>query len=107
MLFIGRSSHLRHPRTIFSNEDSFAMVAKNLAHEHMQLMAKRIDKQAAEIEQLRVTGQDTKAATQKLSLMKRAMDELRLQLGPLSPTVSDTKRPSRPIENPAKPTKKK
>ena len=70
-------------------------------------MAARIDKQAKEIEQLRVTGQDTRAAVQKLSLMKHAMDEMRLQLGQLSPTTGDRKRPNGPADSPAQAARKK
>ena len=70
-------------------------------------MAARIDKQAKEIEQLRVAGEDTKAAVRKLALMKHAMDEMRLQLGQLSPTTSDRKRPNGPADNPSQAAHKK
>jgi hypothetical protein len=77
------------------------------ANEHLRQMAARIDKQAKEIQQLGTAGQDITAATQRLSLMQRAMDEMRLQLGQLSPTIRDTKRPGGTAANPAKPAAKK
>ena len=70
-------------------------------------MAVRIDKQAKEIEQLREAGQDTTAAVRKLSLMKHAMGEMRLQLGQLSPTAGDRKRPTGSADNPAQAAHKK
>jgi hypothetical protein len=70
-------------------------------------MAARIDKQAKEIQQLQVAGQDTTAALQKLLLMKHALDEMRLQLGPLSPTTGDRKRPDGPADNPPQAAHKK
>ena len=70
-------------------------------------MAARIEKQDKEIEQLRVAGLDTTTALRKLSLMKHAMEEMRLQLGQLSPTTGDRKRPNGPADNPSQAAHKK
>jgi hypothetical protein len=68
-------------------------------------MRNRVDKQAQEIERLEAAGEDTKAAIQKLSLLKREMDEMRLQS--LSPTLRDTNRPAPPQASAPRPNRKK
>lgn len=67
--------------------------ASDLAIEHIQLMKSRIEQQAALIERARLLGQDTSDANRRLKLLCRALDEMRIQLGPLCPTEMDAKRP--------------
>jgi hypothetical protein len=68
--------------------------ASDLATEHIQLMESRIQQQAALIERARLLGQDTSDAERRLTLLCRALDEMRVQLGPLCPTELDAKRPN-------------
>ena len=56
-------------------------------------MESRIEQQAASIERARLLGQDTSDAKRRLKLLCRALDEMRIQLGSLSPTELDAKRP--------------
>ena len=60
--------------------------------EHIRLMETRIEQQIATIEELRRSGQDTSAAINRLDLLRRALEEIRLHLGSLSPTELDAKR---------------
>jgi hypothetical protein len=69
------------------------MVSKlDPAREHIRRMESRIEQQKAAIEQLKLSGQDVSDATRRLNLLERAMEEVRLQLGQLSPTAMDNKR---------------
>jgi hypothetical protein len=68
--------------------------ASDLATEHIRLMGSRIEQQAALIERGRLLGQDTSDAMRRLKLLCRALDEMRVQLGPLCPTEMDAKRPN-------------
>lgn len=68
--------------------------ASDLATEHIQLMESRIEQQAALIERARLLGLDTSNAKRRLKLLCRALDEMRVQLGPLCPTELDAKRPN-------------
>ena len=68
--------------------------ASDLATEHIQLMESRIEQQAALIERARLLGLDTSDAKRRLKLLCRALDEMRVQLGPLCPTELDAKRPN-------------
>jgi hypothetical protein len=67
---------------------------RNPASDHLREMDRRIQEQHSEIDRLRKAGQDTARAEQRLSLLRRAMDELRYQLGPLSQTPMDASRPT-------------
>ena len=60
--------------------------------EHIRLMETRIEQQIVTIEELRRSGQDTSAAINRLNLLRRALEEIRLQLGSLSLTELDAKR---------------
>lgn len=68
--------------------------ASDLATEHIQLMESRIEQQAASIERAKLLGQETLDAERRLELLCRALDEMRVQLGSLSPTDLDAKRPN-------------
>jgi hypothetical protein len=68
--------------------------ASDLAIEHIQLMESRIAQQAALIERAKLLGEDTSDAKCRLKLLCRALDEMRVQLGPLCPTERDAKRPN-------------
>lgn len=57
-------------------------------------MESRIEQQAASIERARLLGQDTSDAERRLKLLGRALDEMLHQLGPLSPTELDARRPN-------------
>jgi hypothetical protein len=65
-----------------------------LAFELIRQMETRIERQSALIERLKQAGQDTSGAVYRLGLLHRALDEMRIQLGQLSPTPLDAKRPS-------------
>ena len=52
-----------------------------------------IQQQKRVIERLRLDGTDASAAALRLALMTRAIEEMRHQLGALSPTSRDTLRP--------------
>lgn len=60
--------------------------------EHIRLMEARIEQQTATIEELRRSGQDTSAAVNRLNLLQRALEEIRIQLDSLSLTEMDAKR---------------
>jgi hypothetical protein len=70
------------------------MSERDQAADHLREMDRRIQEQHGEIDRLRKAGQDTARAEQRLSLLRRAMDELRYQLGPLSQTPMDATRPA-------------
>lgn len=57
------------------------------------MMELRIEQQVESIERLKQSGQDTADAERRLSLLQRALGEMRVQLGQLSPTELDNKRP--------------
>lgn len=59
------------------------------------MMELRIEQQVEAIERLKQSGQDVSEAVRRLSLLQRALDEMRIQLGQLSPTERDNKRPTR------------
>jgi len=56
------------------------------ALDHLRLMEVRIEHQTDMIVRLKEAGEDTLAATQKLVLLRRALEEMRLQIGGLLPT---------------------
>jgi type I restriction-modification system DNA methylase subunit len=60
--------------------------------EHIRVMETRITEQSAEIERLRLHGQDTSEAVSRLSLLHHALHEMRIQLGHLSLNNMDAKR---------------
>jgi hypothetical protein len=60
---------------------------------HIRRMELRIEQQSLSIERLRQFRQDTSEAIQRLKLLRYALDEMRIQLGQLSPTALDEKRP--------------
>jgi hypothetical protein len=62
------------------------------ALEHIRLMEARIEQQTATIEELQGSGQDTSIALNRLHLLQRALVEIRIHLGSLSPTEQDAKR---------------
>ncbi len=66
----------------------------NPAGDHLRQMDRRIQEQQDEIDRLRDAGEDTVSAEQRLSLLQRAMNEMRHQLGPLSETRMDATRPA-------------
>ena len=57
------------------------------------MMELRIEQQVESIERLKQSGQDTSDAVRRLSLLQRALNEMRIQLGQLSPTERDNKKP--------------
>jgi hypothetical protein len=66
---------------------------QNPASSHIRMMELRIEQQVESIERLKQSGQDTADAERRLSLLQRALGEMRVQLGQLSPTELDNKRP--------------
>ena len=59
------------------------------------MMELRIEQQIKTIERLKQSGQDIAEATKRLALLQHALAEMRIQLGQLSPTEQDDKRPPR------------
>jgi len=60
---------------------------------HLRMMELRIEQQVEAIERLKQSGQDISEAERRLSLLQHALNEMRIQLGQLSPTERDSKRP--------------
>ena len=60
---------------------------------HLRMMELRIEQQVEAIERLKQSGQDISEAERRLSLLQHALGEMRIQLGQLSPTERDHKRP--------------
>ena len=56
------------------------------ALEHLRMMEVRIEHQTELITRLKTSGEDTLEASQKLVLLRRALEEMRLQIGQLLPT---------------------
>jgi hypothetical protein len=52
----------------------------------------RLDRQTEEIKRLESAGQDASEARQRLRLIQAAVNEMRLHLGVLAPTIRDDKR---------------
>ena len=69
---------------------------------HIQMMERRIEQQVEAIERLKQSGQDTSEAVRRLSLLQHALNEMRIQLGQLSPTERDNKRPDKTRSTPAR-----
>jgi hypothetical protein len=68
---------------------------------HLQMMERRIQQQVELIEQLKQSGQDVSEAVRRLSLLQHALNEMRIQLGQLSPTERDSKKPDTTRSTPA------
>ena len=66
----------------------------NPALVHIQRMELRIEQQSLSIERLKQGGEDPAAALQRLKLLRHALEEMRIQLGQLSPTNLDDRRPA-------------
>jgi hypothetical protein len=56
------------------------------ALDHLRLMEVRIEHQAEIITRLKISGEDTLEASQKLVLLRRALEEMRLQISQLLPS---------------------
>ena len=59
----------------------------------LRMMELRIEQQLESIERLKQSGEDVSEAVRRLFLLQRALGEMRIQLGQLSPTERDSKRP--------------
>lgn len=59
--------------------------------EHIRVIEDRIKEQTATIERLRLSGRETSAAFVRLSLLQHALEEMKIQLGRISPTALDAK----------------
>jgi hypothetical protein len=62
------------------------------ADHHVRVMEARIEKQKALVQELEAAGADAAEQIQRLDLLVRVLDEMRIQLGKLSPTELDAKR---------------
>jgi hypothetical protein len=62
------------------------------AFKHVRTMEARIEQQIVSIDRLQQSGQDTSDAERRLGLLRHALEEMRIQLGQLSPTERDAKR---------------
>jgi hypothetical protein len=69
---------------------------QNPAGSHLRMMELRIERQLEMIERQKQAGEDTTEAVGRLKLLQRALDEMRIQLGQLSPTERDKMRSSAP-----------
>ena len=67
-------------------------MSRTSASEHLRLMEERIREQKNQIERLKLEGSDLTQAKQRLNLLQHALEEMRAQLGSLSPTPLDGKR---------------
>ena len=74
---------------------------QNPAGTHIRMMELRIAEQTQLIERLRQSGQDTAEAVRRLALLQHAITEMRIQLGQLSPTPRDRKKPDTTRSTPA------
>lgn len=75
---------------------------QNPAGTHLQMMERRIEQQIEKIEHLKQSGEDTSEAVRRLSLLQHALNEMRIQLGQLSPTKRDNNRPDKTRSTPAR-----
>ena len=66
----------------------------NPALDHLHAMRQRIEQQNALIDRLRATKQDTSKAFERLTLLYRALGEMRVQLSSLASNGFDAKRPA-------------
>ena len=69
-------------------------------------MEHRIEQQTALVERLKQSGEDIADPSRRLWLLQAALEEMRIQLGHLSPTAMDAKRSSSGTARP-QPTGKK
>ena len=60
--------------------------------EHIRVMETRIAEQSAEVERLKLFGQDTSQAVNRLKLLRHALGEMRIQLGHLTLSEMDARR---------------
>jgi hypothetical protein len=74
-------------------------MSRTSASEHIRLMERRIEEQLNTIEKLRQRGADSTEAMKRLNLLQRALQEMRAQLGSLSPTPQDGKRSIGPTKS--------
>jgi hypothetical protein len=65
-------------------------------------MERRIAEQIEQIKRLEQSGKDTAQAKNRLTLLRHALDEMRIQVGQLSPTAMDQKRSGRKDTAPRK-----
>ncbi|HKP24290.1 MAG TPA: hypothetical protein VJV39_10515 [Dongiaceae bacterium] len=75
---------------------------QNPAGIHIRMMELRIEQQTALIARLKQSGEDTSEAVRRLSLLQHAINEMRIQLGQLSPTERDSKKPDGTRSAPAR-----
>ena len=66
---------------------------QNPAGTHIRMMELRIEQQTELIERLKQSGEDTAEAVRRLALLEHAITEMRIQLGQLSPTARDNRKP--------------
>ena len=64
------------------------------AIEHIRVMESRITKQEAAIERLRILREDASDAERRLSLLRAALEEMRIQLAQLTPTAEQIAAPA-------------
>jgi hypothetical protein len=64
------------------------------AIEHIRVMEGRITKQEAAIERLRILREDASDAERRLTLLRTALDEMRIQLAQLTPTAEQVAAPA-------------
>jgi hypothetical protein len=78
------------------------MFGDSPAGSHIRMMELRIEQQVEAIERLKQSGEDTSDADRRLALLQHALNEMRIQLGQLSPTERDGKRPDTTRSTPAR-----
>jgi hypothetical protein len=69
------------------------MTKKNSpVRDHIRLMESRIEQQTTEIERLKRLSQDASDGERRLGMLRRELEEVRIQLGHHSPTDMDARR---------------
>jgi hypothetical protein len=99
-LYSDKNPHRIHPEFILPARpwaaepcpDPGEIMSRTSASEHIRLMEGRIEEQVNKVEKLRQRGADSTEAMKRLNLLQRALQEMRAQLGSLSPTPQDGKR---------------
>lgn len=71
------------------------MAADPPAREHIRVMERRIEEQIERISRLEQAGKDTAQAQGRLVLLRHALEQVRSQVGQLSPNAMDRKRAGR------------
>jgi hypothetical protein len=87
--FINGSSSPQHHLVILDLLGGNVMPPSNPASDLIRMMELRIERQQASVKRLKQAGEETSPAMQKLTLLLRALDEMRFQLNQRAATSTD------------------